>query len=693
MSGMSGFSTQEGGMKLVVKNDKGEDVSIRKVRDLVEFINIFSNTIQVHIVSVNSLTGFILRITLPHDATPFRSNIFNERGELMNADEYELPNTGRLVTQHILKCCIVQPSKEPKIAEFSGRNKGTCTSRQLANEYNAQSDIYDATMAYGGMPVCPDVYAVMEFNLTQFREIFFSDTLPPGHVRSLPTIGTNHFKDNRVFRYLLAQLEAPLPPSFERKVGIILMESLPPSYQPLMDLHASFPSANPAALSVSPIFTERKRLFDDMTYRSLAICVVIFYRIGYIPLDAHLGNWMYDTTQTVDQFKVQAIDFGRIIPRNLSPTIESIRNYVRGYIRLYTNPAEKALVISGLARLLGIDPSTVGTAEICGTKVGEIIVALNKLIRRNQNGSILWNPTGRRFAVVTRPATPGSPQQTMEIDSCMILIHRILFLIALVDGCFNSCMFRNHHFCQLRDIFSSLFGIKCNNLNSMIGDRVYIDFVSYLRAIPNDRERIRTIEAYRRIRDYIGEYLRISPERGLFPDPFYDSPSPDTPEDPAVAALREAAIPPPPVPPPPPPLPRRRSPSKSPRRSPSKSPRRSPSKSPRKSPSKSPRKSPSKSPSKKAQVSPLEGSPQAYQYERFLSGYNTSHPPPPLPPAVVPPPSPAGGGGGTEKLIKSMKQRKLKQSRKHIKTKLSKILKTKKNKNHNRYRRNKRYRL
>ena len=34
-SGMSEMNAQEGGMKLVVKNDKGEDVSIRKVRDLV----------------------------------------------------------------------------------------------------------------------------------------------------------------------------------------------------------------------------------------------------------------------------------------------------------------------------------------------------------------------------------------------------------------------------------------------------------------------------------------------------------------------------------------------------------------------------------------------------------------------------------------------------------------------------------
>ena len=675
MSGTCGTSvtnTQKGGMKLVVKNDRGEDISIREVRDLLEFINIFSNTIHVHNVSVNSLTGFILRITLPHDATPFRSDIFNERGELMNADEYQLPNTGRLVTQHILKCCIIQPHKEPRIADFTaGRHKGTCTSRQFVNEYNDQSDIYNATMAYGGMPVCPDVYAVMELNLTQFREIFFPDTLPPGHVSSLPAMGTNVFKENRVFRYLLAQLEAPLPPSFERKVGIMLMESLPPSYAPLMDLHATFPTAaNPAAISASAIFTERKRLFDDMTYRSLAICIIIFYRIGYIPLDAHLGNWMYDTTQSVNQFKVQAIDFGRVISHTEYVSVEAIRNYIRSYIRLYNNPAEKALVISGLARLLGIDRSTVGSAEMCGTKVGEIVVALNKLIRRNQNGSILWNPTGRRFAVVTRPAAPGYPEQTLEVDSCMILIHRIIFLIALIDGCFNSCMIRNHHFCQLRDLFSSLFGIKCNNLNSMIGDRVYIDFVSYLRAIPTDRERIRTIYAYRRIRDNIGEYLRVTPQRGLFHDPFYEDPSPDTPEDPAIVALREAAIPPPPIPPPPPPLPQRRSPSKS----PSKSPRRSPSKSPR------------KSPSKKAQLSPLEGSPDAYQYERFLSGYNSSHPPPPKP-------LPGGGGGGTKKIIKSMKQRKLKQSRKPIKTNFSKTTKTKKNKNHNRYRRNKRYRL
>ena len=143
-----------GGMKIVTKNSKGEEVTTRKIANTRDFIDIFSTAISVDIVSVDSLTGFILRITLPVENTPFRSDVFNERGELMNADEYQLPSTGQLVTQHILKCCIVQPQKEPRVTEYTaGRGKSTCTKSDLRAEYNAQSDIYTATMAYAGILV------------------------------------------------------------------------------------------------------------------------------------------------------------------------------------------------------------------------------------------------------------------------------------------------------------------------------------------------------------------------------------------------------------------------------------------------------------------------------------------------------------------------------------------------------------
>jgi hypothetical protein len=94
-------AVQSGGMKVIIKNSSGEDEVVRKISNIRQFISIFSNTIEIDIISVDSLTGFILRITLPEDATPFRSDIFNEAGELMTAEEHKQPTTGRFVTEHI----------------------------------------------------------------------------------------------------------------------------------------------------------------------------------------------------------------------------------------------------------------------------------------------------------------------------------------------------------------------------------------------------------------------------------------------------------------------------------------------------------------------------------------------------------------------------------------------------------------
>ena len=558
MNTMNSINIQTGGMKVIVKNDRGEDTTIRKIKDKRDFVSIFSNTVRVDVVSVDSLTGFILRITLPADATPFRSDIFNELGELMNADEYQLPNTGQFVTEHIIKCSIVQPDPRKKVEKFNSIiKKGTCTSKELTQEYTAQSYVYESTMAYGGMPVCPDAYAIMEFNLTEFREIFFPDTLSPRHV-GLPPITTNIFRENAVFRYLLRQMEL----DSSRSVGIIVMESLPSSYQTVKSLYSTFYKiSSPSAMS--PALLQNKMLFNEMTERILSICVIVFFRMGYIPLDAHLGNWMYDTTQSLEQFKIRAIDFGKVISFGHRQGIDTIMNYIRTYIRVLSNNdvTYKNLIIKRFARILNIPLSKMSTAELCGTMIGDIFLKLIKLIRHNMNGHLLWHPTGATFQVTTKDATSRSPAETMEVDSCMILIHKILFLISLVDGCFNSITYDNHHFCQLRESLSYVFGLKCNNLKSMLENNVYIDLVSYLTSMSNYSKRIESIQSYARIRDYIGNYLHVSSERGLFPDPYYQDASPDTPDNPSLIASRYIA---PPPPPPPPPPPSRRSPRKSP---------------------------------------------------------------------------------------------------------------------------------
>ena len=505
-------------------------------------------------------------------------------------------------------------------------------------------------MAYGGMPVCPDIYALMVLNLTEFRETFFSDTLSPGHVTALPSISTNVFRENNVFRYLLQQMQAPLPPTtksgapFERKVGIILMESLPPSYVPLRQLKMQIPTSKTSgAINISVV--QKQRLFTEITERALSICLVVFYRIGYTPLDSHLGNWMYDITQAIDQFKVRAIDFGRVVSHKIPRNIEYIKNNTREYIRSYKNIIQKNAIIAGFSQLLGITSPRLTTAEACGTKVGEIIIALNKLIRRNLNGHLLWHPTGAIIPIIVKDATASSPVETMNVDSCMILIHKIIFIIAIVDSCFNTLMYNDHHFCQLYEIFFTLFGNKYTNIATMVKNNVYLDLVTYLNSIGDYAERIRIIETYERIRDYNGSYLRVSPQRGLFLDPFYQDASPDTPEDPAVVAAR-SPLPSPPTPPPAPPLPMR-----------------------------SPRKSP-----RKFKVEPLFGLHTARSYERYVADHVSPR---------VKSSSYGGGGGGTKKKI--IKLRKSIKQKRYINRTLSKKLTTKRNKNHNRYRR--KYRL
>jgi hypothetical protein len=379
------------------------------------------------------------------------------------------------------------------------------------------------------------------------------------------------------------------------------MESLPPSYKPLKKLYNKINSERGTNI-------EDNTLFDEMAERVLAICVVIFYRVGFIPLDAHLGNWMYDVSQPIDQFKVRAIDFGRIISRITSADIDTIVSYIRDSL---TKTRDAALLIHGLARLLKVEIKDMKTAELCGTKIGEIIKELNKLIRHNQNGSILWHPTGPRVSIVTHPVTDTSPEQTMDIDSCMILIHRIMFIIVLVDSCYNYVKY-NKIYCQLRYVISSIFGFDCNNLREMIVKRVYIELEDYLKGITDYNERTHIIQSYANIRDHIGNYLRVSSHRGLFDDTFLEEISPATPRTVLEASARMAALPPPPIPPPPP----ARSPPHSPERSPPHSPERSPPHSPERSPPHSPRMSPKYSPRKS--VLSLSGGRSIRHYRNYI---------------------------------------------------------------------------
>ena len=61
-----------GGMKIVINN-----IVSRNTITIEQFENIFRYATNIEIVSVNSVTGFIFRITIPENITPFRSDIID----------------------------------------------------------------------------------------------------------------------------------------------------------------------------------------------------------------------------------------------------------------------------------------------------------------------------------------------------------------------------------------------------------------------------------------------------------------------------------------------------------------------------------------------------------------------------------------------------------------------------------------
>jgi hypothetical protein len=275
-----------GGMKIVIN-----DIVSRNTITSVQFENIFRYTTNIEIVSVSSVTGFIFRITIPENITPFRSDIIDTDNKLMNLERNMLPNTGLKLIDIIFKICIIQNEPEPKIDNFCSIYKKSCTLKELNNEYYIQRRIYNTTMANGGIPVCPDVISLLIFSNIHFKNLF----MDPQSCNL-----SNNFSKNFVFQFINEQVNNKKLP-IKRSVGIILMESLPSTYKQLKILNKD---------------TLQINLFIEMSKRVLANYLIIFFRSGQILLDAHLGNWMYDNSQSLSQFKVKAIDFGAVIDRN-----------------------------------------------------------------------------------------------------------------------------------------------------------------------------------------------------------------------------------------------------------------------------------------------------------------------------------------------------------------------------------------
>jgi hypothetical protein len=459
------LKTLSGGMKIVIN-----DIVSRNTITIEQFENIFRYATQVEIVSVNSLTGFILRIKIPENITPFRSDIIDTDSELMNLEKNMLPNTGIKLIDIILKICIIQEKLEPRIKDFNFNIvKETCTLQELKDEYYMQRRIYDTSMINGGIPVCPDVISLLIFSNISFKKLF----IEPQSCNL-----SNIFSKNPVFRYINSEVDGRIT----RSVGIILMESLPSSYKQLKILKND---------------TNQINLFIEMSKRVLANYIIIFFRSRQILLDAHLGNWMYDNCQSISQFRVKAIDFGRVL--DINTAINKIMFLIEKiFEKKQTRYRNQFIELMGFNSI-----DNITTTQICKIIKNEFI-HLNCLIMENSDGKILWQPD------CTPPININiSSTKVMQIDSCMILIHRILVISAFIDYFYNNYLYSKKNN-QMFNIFNILFRLRCTNLDVMIQYKLGINLKKYLDVISSEAKEF-TILAYMDIKEYIKSYFEPIP--------------------------------------------------------------------------------------------------------------------------------------------------------------------------------------
>lgn len=481
--------TQNGGMKIVIN-----DIVSRENITEEQFVSIFQHTTNVEIVSTGSLTGFIIRATIPAEISSFQSDIVDSSGNLLEAAQYMHPKTGVKLTNIIFKLCIIQNKSSPNIDDYNLVHKGTSTLQELKDEYYTQRKVYDTSMSYGGIPICPDVIALLTFSKSNFFNLFIN---PDSNL--YPIFGTNP-----VFEYLNTQANKEHI-SVVRSIGLIIMESLPASYTPARTLEKSLTSV------------VEKALYTEMAERILANYCILVFRSGIIPLDAHMRNWMFDNTQQVGQFKVKAIDFGRVLERRIQ--LDKIKSITYTYLGKYGGGLLQQKLVRKIAILLGHDSIDENTTIYGAELMRQEMVELNRTIKNNQNGRILWQPDN--FTWVTT-----HDEQVMQIDSSMMLIHRIFVLGALIDSFYNFYRFRKEY-CQMSSIFNVLFRLRCTNPEDMIKWRLGINLENYLASLkPESKEY--TIQSYMRIKNYIREYLEPNSQRGEFPDPLFEPLTPQS---------------------------------------------------------------------------------------------------------------------------------------------------------------------
>jgi len=471
---------QKGGIKLIA-----DSKVVNHFDHAALFTEILKKAVSIETLSVASLTGLLLRVNIPEDRTPFRSDVVDEQNRPLHSNTYLLPDTGIKVTQLVLKCCIIQElnSRILELDDYQSKyRKKPAKLSELVREFKTQRLAYSQTLKLGGSPVCPDAIAFIRLSSAEFQRLFFKPD------DEMPDIYAN----NAVFRYIRDQL---VDYPNVRAVSLTLMESIAPTYEPL--------SVFVSNIKKMPAEEQQDQLpvFHDIALRVLAIYVVLFYFVGIIPLDGHLGNWMllregaWDALLPVEQsqmspFRIRAIDFGLCYIRNKRDI--DMNQTTKQYFQRFKDTLHTRL--QQFAQLLGYQDDFIQTVEEAGDAFAEVMDQLNRAIDADPRGSILWDGNTVIHA-------------DLNIDESMQIIHKILFLGMLTDSFYNTVRMNTvEHRFQMRTLFDAVYGGDCHTPVDMMNEQLGQDLHAYMANLMDD-DQDQLHYSLSKIKKYVGDYL------------------------------------------------------------------------------------------------------------------------------------------------------------------------------------------
>jgi hypothetical protein len=482
-------ATQHGGIKVLLPNYSGS-VMEREIRSLQGLQTIFSNTVNIQIVSTSSLNSFVLRLHLDPATILFRSDtldtrktFFTRKHKKLSISQIETDTDGLPIHEIIIKICIINTNMQNiNLDNFNGRSKQWITTNEFQNEYNTQRYLYSSMMSISGNPFCPDAFGIVTVdppphtnprtNLNMFNYV-------PNIQQMLQVDGVLNLINQYLNRYS----------AMDFRLGIIIMESIPTSYAPIYDYSlVNNPRHNAETY---------KKLCEGIA----AVNILSIYRGKLLHLDAHPGNWLCNPALPTLQ-QIKEIDFGRVYRidnhTNRYHFIQDLKQNINIYItrRLPANISMKHGFMNQLFELMGITGQQYmqyTSEQNIDTKIRYI----QDVFEQEINNIIQLFETEEYFS---KPYM-GMNQEERKMN--ILMIHRLVLISALIDSFYNCALYRIDQG-QISHIYNNILNLDTINPSNLLSYGLRTNLDDY--NLVNHDNAVELKKTYRSIYNTIYKY-------------------------------------------------------------------------------------------------------------------------------------------------------------------------------------------